>query len=374
MKTATELSAFSLAAMLVPAAAFANYNETNFSAQPFVFPSGNRFVAAQWINGIGCPTDIPPGASTVEYECLPPADSTFSDSANAGALLAKTGPTASNLSLFVDPNTGLLDPTATLEPIPPYAGLNLVGVQNTPISQDPLFPFEVGYDLRKPAHIDPAGSNCHRAPFWEVRTSTATHYYYCEDLTADDGLAATGWVRLRWHPVIQGEGSIQSIRIIMDEGQDPLFSTAEMFGLSVIDNIDVNGTIVGSGGPRRARYPDEDYGHGEDKDNDSYQFQCSQSHPNDSRMSYSDKSQKLSIKSVNVRSIAYAGSCVSFVGDVVRGGQSGYTYTFQACDLTGGLLPTSAGSFAISVVGPNGYSYNKGGVTTNGFTNIHPHL
>jgi hypothetical protein len=41
-------------------------------------------------------------------------------------------------------------------------------------------------------------------------------------------------------------GTVQSITIIFDEGQDAS-AGPDMFGLAVLDNIDINGTIVGRG-------------------------------------------------------------------------------------------------------------------------------
>ena len=39
-------------------------------------------------------------------------------------------------------------------------------------------------------------------------------------------------------------GDVKSIQIVFDEGQD---TGPDFFGLAVLDNIDVNGTLVGHG-------------------------------------------------------------------------------------------------------------------------------
>lgn len=67
-----------------------------------------------------------------------------------------------------------------------------------------------------------------------------------------------GWIRLRWGgsapplafpqagggPVDISGFEVDSISIIFDEGQD---TGPDNFGLAVLDNIDVNGTLVGRG-------------------------------------------------------------------------------------------------------------------------------
>jgi len=39
-------------------------------------------------------------------------------------------------------------------------------------------------------------------------------------------------------------GNVQNVQIVMDEGQD---TGPDNFGLSVLDNIDINGVLVGRG-------------------------------------------------------------------------------------------------------------------------------
>ena len=64
-----------------------------------------------------------------------------------------------------------------------------------------------------------------------------------------------GWLRLRWgvsSPLVAYgpsglgpiTGTVQSIAIVFDEGQD---AGPDNFGLAVLDNVDVNGTLVGQG-------------------------------------------------------------------------------------------------------------------------------
>jgi hypothetical protein len=65
--------------------------------------------------------------------------------------------------------------------------------------------------------------------------------------------ASAGWIRLRWgaaelagaFPPITPLDTVSSITIIFDEGQDT--GGPDNFGLAVLDNIDVNGTLTGQG-------------------------------------------------------------------------------------------------------------------------------
>jgi hypothetical protein len=66
--------------------------------------------------------------------------------------------------------------------------------------------------------------------------------------------SSTGWIRLRWGapelaaalPPIAPGSVVSSITIIFDEGQDAS-GGPDSFGLAVLDNIDVNGTLAGRG-------------------------------------------------------------------------------------------------------------------------------
>jgi hypothetical protein len=52
-----------------------------------------------------------------------------------------------------------------------------------------------------------------------------------------------GWTRLRW---VLAPVTVQRIVILFDEGQDAS-GGPDMFGAAVLDNIDVNGKLVGRG-------------------------------------------------------------------------------------------------------------------------------
>ena len=54
--------------------------------------------------------------------------------------------------------------------------------------------------------------------------------------------------------------TVDSIEIVLDEGQD---TGPDNFGLAVVDNIDVNGTLVGAGQNGRGK----NNGHGDNEHN-----------------------------------------------------------------------------------------------------------
>ena len=150
-----------------------------------------------------------------------------------GLLLAKTGPT-SNVAAAVAEIGGVRGKTLT----------------------------ELGYDIRKPGGAsDNRGSHCGAgAPRFNVETAGGGFYFLgCNSPSADVATVGDGWIRLRWggsSPLmafsvssgsfvdIQGM-TVKSISIVFDEGQD---TGPDNFGLAVLDNIDVNGRLVGSGG------------------------------------------------------------------------------------------------------------------------------
>jgi hypothetical protein len=221
-----------------------------FDVVPFEFdPFDTRLVAALWKSGIGCPTNAtivpfaPPNFDTLgppepfTDPACPTGDD--SDTHNEGLLLAKTGPTNNNAS----------------------SGADLVGVQGITL-------FELGYDIRKPGVniSDPRGSHCGAgAPRFNVtRDDGALFFVGCASPPPNVDNPGLGFQRLRWgggfpllafpqkptdcpmmiQPCSITGITVQSISIVFDEGQDPSGGPDE-FGLAVLDNIDVNNTLVG---------------------------------------------------------------------------------------------------------------------------------
>jgi hypothetical protein len=212
MKRARRVIPVAVAAIVVAGVATAA-TPIFHSAAPGKFdPDNTKLVASQWITGIGCPTNAkqsPSGAYT-DPACI---TGDPNDRENKGLLMVKTGPTANNASAY-----------AVLKDVPSTVT-------------------ELGYDLRKPVSAaDPRGSHCGAgAPRFNVTTSTGTTFIGCNSPPGVLAATSPAWIRLRWDVAFT---DVKSIAILFDEGQD---AGPDNFGAAVLDNIDVNGTIVGRG-------------------------------------------------------------------------------------------------------------------------------
>ena len=227
------ITAFSVAA-LFSAGVLAVYAADGFTqAKPFIFdPAKTHLVQGTWLEGIGCPT----GAKVADYPATSPTR-TFtadgcttgdpSDKTNQGLLLVKTGPTTNNAS----------------------AGAVLNNVKGITLT-------DLGYDIRKPGadQTDVRGSHCGAgAARFNVTTSDGFWAVGCNSPAPVVVASGDGWMRLRWAPTGFKDntvlspitGTIKSISIVFDEGQDT--GGPDNFGVAIIDNIDVNGVLVGQG-------------------------------------------------------------------------------------------------------------------------------
>lgn len=182
-------------------------------------PKKTNLVRAAWEVGIGCPTDsrVTYDGTTVDSFTDPacsPGDAR-KDKQNKGLLLAKTGPTANVAAAG-----------AVLEDVPSHVT-------------------ELGYDLRKAGadQTDPRGSHCGGgAPrFLVIDTSDNFIPIACNSPAPVVTQSSDAWMRLRWTVDIN---DVKAIQIIFDEGQDG-GGAPDRFGLAVLDNIDVNGTLIG---------------------------------------------------------------------------------------------------------------------------------
>ncbi len=205
-------------------------------------PARTMLVNGAWLKGLGCPTE----ASVADYPATSP-NRTYSDPACLtgdakdkrveGLLLAKTGPTSNNAE--------------------PYAELkNIKGIPLT----------ELGYDLRKTGDTaQPQGSTCSvEAPMFQLQTKSGDVYYIgCSSPPPDSQVAGQGFIRLRWGgtaPLMAYlNGSVltnitgmafDKAYIVFQDGYGPGTADTTNFALSVLDNIDVNGTLVGHGAPK----------------------------------------------------------------------------------------------------------------------------
>ena len=231
--------------------------------KPAVFdPAHSNLAQSGWLSGIGCPTSqdiqafLPPNfdtTGTVTYKDTGCPTGDAKDRTNEGLLLAKTGPTNDNAA-----------GTARLTDVPSTIT-------------------ELGYDIRKGGGPGSAiGSHCGAgAPRFDiVAKSGAIYFIGCNSPPAAVTATSAGWTRLRWGAATMafGQGttppaalsslSVKEVDIVFDEGQD---TAPDFVGLAVLDNVDVNGTLVGQGaGPQNDENNDEnnddnDDNHGGDK-------------------------------------------------------------------------------------------------------------
>lgn len=191
-------------------------------------PARTNLVQAAWLPGIGCPTKgftTSTGSDRIIFEDPGCPTGDPNDSVNEGLLLVKTGPT-----------TNVASAVAEL--------INVKGITLT----------ELGYDIRKTPASASAGSHCGAgAPRFNVVTSDGvTHFIGCNSPPGVLEAASNAWIRLRCgalelaasFPPILPTDTVRRIVIVFDEGQD---TGPDFFGAAILDNITVNGMIVGRG-------------------------------------------------------------------------------------------------------------------------------
>lgn len=200
-------------------------------------PAKTYMVQSAWLNGLGCPNgfiaipnaDFTAVDHTAAYNDPACAIGDSSDQRNEGLILSKVGPTNNFAS----------------------AVAQLINVKGMTLT-------ELGYDIRKPGpgtSLGPQGSHCGAgAPRFNIVTTADTYFLGCTSPAPTEIVTTGGWIRLRWTPVVAFSattfalgpvaGTVQRIVIVFDEGQD---TGPDFFGAAVLDNIDVNGTLVGRG-------------------------------------------------------------------------------------------------------------------------------
>jgi hypothetical protein len=202
-------------------------------------PAKTHLVNGAWLMGLGCPTNAkfapyPATSATTTYTDPACATGDPRDKGNEGLLLAKTGPTENNA-----------EPFAELK--------HLKGVAIT----------ELGYDLRKAGSTtDPRGSTCSvQAPMFQLQTKAGDVYYIgCQSPPPDAQTPGDGYIRLRWGApaplMAYKNGSVltditgmkfDKVYIVFQDGYGGATADTSKFGLAVLDNIDVNGVLVGEG-------------------------------------------------------------------------------------------------------------------------------
>ncbi len=184
----------------VALAALAWADEDGFRVKPGVFDPGHTgIVVAKWIKNLGLPD--------------PEGHGRF------GLLLSKNGLTTTNAA----------------------AGATIKGVKGIVLT-------ELGFDINTGTHCG-AG-----APRFNVDASDGFHFLGgCANGTKTPGTPDPGWTRVRIDPSNPGQAfppiaagaKVKSIEIVFDEGTD---TGSDFSGLAVLDNIDINGTLIGRPG------------------------------------------------------------------------------------------------------------------------------
>jgi hypothetical protein len=210
------------------------YAADAFQVRPANFDPAHTFlVQSTWLTGIGCPTNprISLDGTTTVAGVSDPACTTGDsrDKRNDGLLLVKTGPT------------------------------NNYAAATAKLTSTPSHVTELGYDIRKStAAVSPNGSHCGAgAPRFDIVAQDGTDYFLgCNSPAAVSTTASQSWLRLRWAAPLMAFNAntgvltdvttltVKSITIVFDEGTD---TGPDFFGAAILDNIDVNGTLVGQG-------------------------------------------------------------------------------------------------------------------------------
>ena len=193
--------------------------ECPFQVRPFVFdPDGTGTVVSQWVRHFG--------------EAGNCGDNTRD---RFGLLLSKNTLTTTNSA----------------------AGAEITGVRGITLT-------ELGWDIRKTTPPGtPDGSHCGAgAPRFNVVTSDGvTHFIGCDSPppVVTPATPELGWERLRYvpatafPPILPGQ-TVRSISIIFDEGND---AAPEFFGVAELDNVDINGVLIGGPGNNAANAGDD---------------------------------------------------------------------------------------------------------------------
>jgi hypothetical protein len=245
-----------VAATALMTASSAAAQDTKFTVQAQEFdPGKTNLVQSAWLPGIGCPTNAKTATPNTSFTGVS-GFSTFSDPAcqtggdsndkgTEGLLLAKTGPSTTNFASAAAEIKGLKKDTKLTE---------------------------LGWDIRKPNDTDdPRGSHCGAgAPRWNIATADGGFFFIgCNSPPPTTQANGGGFIRERWgggpsgivlaFPAGTPSGCavaatggqfnisncvVTSLEIILDEGQD---TGPDNFGLTVLDNIDINGVLVGRG-------------------------------------------------------------------------------------------------------------------------------
>ena len=226
------LGVLAIVAFMPADRAAADNNDHDLRAVPAVFvgtapgcaptPPGSRIVTAAWLNGMGLPDNDGANNNTTAEQ---------RGDRRSGLLLSKNGLTTDCSS----------------------AGAEIKGVRDMTVTAT----FELGFDYRNGGHCS-GGS-----PRFNVtaRSASGETFHFVGGCGNDQSPTPAPqdpaqWTRVRFQtsnpaesfPVIPVGSKIVSIELIVDEGTDSVSTQDPMgVGLSVVDNIFVNGEFIRSG-------------------------------------------------------------------------------------------------------------------------------
>jgi hypothetical protein len=194
------------------------------------YPAGSRIVSAAWLGGMG----LPDNGGTNTVSATDPREAQNKDDAHYGLLLSKNGNSAICAS----------------------AGATIVGVKGMVIQAD----FALGFDYRNGTHCGSGAPRFNLVTKDPVTNQQAFHFVGgcangTKEMADQDPLE---WTQVRialanpaqtFPPVTPGS-TILSLSILYDEGtENPgTIEDPRGVGLSVVDNIFINGQYIRSGG------------------------------------------------------------------------------------------------------------------------------
>jgi len=198
------------------------------------YPAGSNIVTAAWLGGAGLPDNGGQNSNPAN-----PADNPSKRDPHLGLLLSKNGPTA--------------DCSA--------AGAEIKGVKGMVVTAG----FELGFDYRNGGHC---GAGAPRFNVSYTLPGGSDDFSFVGGCANDSTPTAAPqdplqWSRVRFQtsspaesfPPIPAGSRIQSITLILDEGTDTPTAARPSgdagnpagIGLSVVDNIFINGSLIRSG-------------------------------------------------------------------------------------------------------------------------------
>jgi len=198
------------------------------------------YVTVYVVAGVGGGGDDGGGEAESQLAIQPVVNDPTNSGTVGAALLDAAGVPVTSQTASSSGNLALALSKTAHAPAGTSAGAQLVGAENlTKLT-------ELGFDVRQGGHCTATSPH-----FVVVTSDDVTHVLTgCANGTIQTA-PAQGWIRVRFDPANPAQASppiapgqqIKSIAIVLDEGPEATPNPGG--GLAVLDNIDVNGVIVG---------------------------------------------------------------------------------------------------------------------------------